>query len=131
MARLGKNLPQSAVTGGFITRNMLSQIESGTALPSIATLEYLCRKLEIPASELLSGLSELSEPSGLSEKEGFPDSELGKPFTVATDEEIRESFRQARLVGKLTEAKREFTAGDFIKAAVLAERHGTDELLAE
>ena len=84
----------------------------------------------------LSELSDLSEMSGLSEKAGeagFPAAAgaAGKPFTIATDEEIRESFRQARLLAKLTEAKREFTAGDYIKAAVLAERHGADELLAE
>jgi len=31
-ARLAKKLTQTEVVGSFITRNMLSQIESGTAL---------------------------------------------------------------------------------------------------
>lgn len=46
-ARLAKKMTQSEVVGTFITRNMLSQIESGTAIPSIKTLEYLSKKLDI------------------------------------------------------------------------------------
>lgn len=46
-ARLAKKMTQSEVVGTFITRNMLSQIESGVAVPSIKTLEYLSKKLDI------------------------------------------------------------------------------------
>lgn len=46
-ARLAKKMTQNEVVGDFITRNMLSQIESGTAMPSVKTLEYLCKVLEI------------------------------------------------------------------------------------
>ena len=46
-ARLAKKMTQSEVVGNFITRNMLSQIESGSATPSVKTLEYLCKVLEI------------------------------------------------------------------------------------
>ena len=46
-ARLAKKMTQSEVVGDFITRNMLSQIESGSATPSVKTLEYLCKVLEI------------------------------------------------------------------------------------
>ncbi len=52
-ARLAKKMTQSEVVGDFITRNMLSQIESGAATPSIKTLEYLCRVLEIPLGTLM------------------------------------------------------------------------------
>lgn len=38
-ARLSKKMTQSDVVGTFITRNMLSQIESGSATPSMKTLE--------------------------------------------------------------------------------------------
>ena len=41
-ARLAKKMTQSEVVGDFITRNMLSQIESGAATPSLKSLEYLC-----------------------------------------------------------------------------------------
>lgn len=46
-ARLSKKMTQNEVVGDFITRNMLSQIESGTAMPSVKTLEYLCKVLDI------------------------------------------------------------------------------------
>ena len=53
-ARLAKKMTQSEVVGTFITRNMLSQIESGSASPSIKTLEYLSKVLEIPLPELMA-----------------------------------------------------------------------------
>ncbi|MCL1823576.1 MAG: helix-turn-helix transcriptional regulator [Oscillospiraceae bacterium] len=63
-ARLSKKMTQSDVVGGYITRNMLSQIESGAAFPSIRTLEYLSGVLEVPMAELMSGIE--TERSGLS-----------------------------------------------------------------
>ncbi len=53
-ARIAKKMTQSEVVGTFITRNMLSQIESGTASPSIKTLEYLSKALDIPMNQLMS-----------------------------------------------------------------------------
>lgn len=52
-ARLAKKLTQSEVVGNFITRNMLSQIESGTATPSIKTLTYLAEVLDLPVEQLI------------------------------------------------------------------------------
>ncbi|MCL2071042.1 MAG: helix-turn-helix domain-containing protein [Oscillospiraceae bacterium] len=52
-ARLIKKMTQSDVVGTFITRNMLSQIESGAASPSLRTLEYLANALEIPIHYLI------------------------------------------------------------------------------
>lgn len=52
-ARIAKKMTQSEVVGDFITRNMLSQIESGAATPSVKTLEYLAETLDIPISELM------------------------------------------------------------------------------
>ena len=43
-ARLAKKMTQSELVGTFITRNMLSRIESGNACPSVKTLEYLARR---------------------------------------------------------------------------------------
>lgn len=52
-ARLAKKMTQSEVVGDFITRNMLSQIESGSAYPSLKTLDYLADKLDIPLQLLV------------------------------------------------------------------------------
>lgn len=54
-ARIAKKMTQSEVVGTFITRNMLSQIESGTAAPSLKTLEYLASVLDIPVASLMLG----------------------------------------------------------------------------
>lgn len=53
-ARIEKNLTQSDIAEDKITRNMLSAIESGRALPSLDTLLHIADKLDLPASYLLS-----------------------------------------------------------------------------
>jgi len=63
-ARLAKKMTQTEVVGSFITRNMLSQIESGNAVPSVKTLTYLAQVLELPPSVLLPETTEGAETSG-------------------------------------------------------------------
>lgn len=63
-ARLAKKMTQSEVVGNFITRNMLSQIESGTAIPSIKTLEYLSQKLDISIQMLSKAQSDAPTDAG-------------------------------------------------------------------
>ena len=53
LARLEAGLTQRQLCGDTITRNMLSQIESGKAGPSVATLQYLARQLGKPVSFFL------------------------------------------------------------------------------
>lgn len=65
-ARLAKKMTQSDVVGDFITRNMLSQIESGSATPSMKTLEYLAGVLEIPMERLLADQGGPAEPEAVS-----------------------------------------------------------------
>ena len=52
-ARQEAGLSQRALCGDAITRNMLSQIEHGTARPSMDTLRYLAARLEKPLSYFL------------------------------------------------------------------------------
>ena len=47
-ARLFRKMTQSELAGDAITRNMLSLIESGTASPSVKTLQYLAERLGVP-----------------------------------------------------------------------------------
>ena len=49
-ARLEAGLSQRQLCGDTITRNMLSQIENGSANPSYATLQILCARLGKPVS---------------------------------------------------------------------------------
>lgn len=52
-ARLDAGLSQRQLCAGEITRNMLSQIENGSAKPSMATLQYLAGRLGKPISYFL------------------------------------------------------------------------------
>ncbi len=53
LARQDAGLTQRQLCGEEITRNMLSQIEHGTAKPSMKTLSYLARQLGKPISYFL------------------------------------------------------------------------------
>ena len=44
-----RRMTQTALAGDQITRNMLSLIENGSALPSLSTILYLAERLDIPA----------------------------------------------------------------------------------
>lgn len=68
LARLEANLTQSALCGDTITRNMLSQIEHGTARPSMATLKVLASRLGKPMSYFLEEDALLSPNSQLMEQ---------------------------------------------------------------
>ena len=52
-ARLESGLSQRQLCGETITRNMLSQIENGSANPSMATLTYLAQRLDKPVGYFL------------------------------------------------------------------------------
>lgn len=63
-ARLEAGLSQRQLCGDQITRNMLSQIENGSANPSMATLQYLAQKLNKPVGFFLEdGFSDAGFPS--------------------------------------------------------------------
>ena len=57
-ARLDAQLSQRQLCGETITRNMLSQIENGTARPSMDTLSYLAGRLGKPMSFFLEDAGE-------------------------------------------------------------------------
>ncbi len=56
--RIEKLMTQSELAGSEITRNMLSQIENGIALPSISTVNYLAKRLGVSAGFLLADESD-------------------------------------------------------------------------
>lgn len=53
-ARLNAGMTQADLAGDFITRNMLSQIENGLAMPSLQTALYIADKLGVDAGILFS-----------------------------------------------------------------------------
>jgi len=52
--RLQRNMTQTELAGDQITRNMLSRVENGAALPSLPTVWYLAERLGVPAGFLLA-----------------------------------------------------------------------------
>ena len=52
--RVAKMMSQSELAGTYITRNMISCIESGAALPSLSTVLYLAKRLGVSAGYLLA-----------------------------------------------------------------------------
>ncbi len=88
-ARLAKKMTQTEVVGSFITRNMLSQIESGNAVPSMKTLTYLAQVLELPPSVLLPDATEGAEASG---EPGSSASATTVPSDAATFYRAKEAY---------------------------------------
>ena len=58
-ARKEKKLTQNALVKDKITRNMLSQIESGNANPSLDTIKFLAERLSLPTAYLISDKDDL------------------------------------------------------------------------
>ena len=52
--RTEKMMTQSELAGTEITRNMLSRIENGAALPSLGTIQYIAARLNVSAGFLLA-----------------------------------------------------------------------------
>ena len=52
--RLQKGMTQAALAGETVTRNMLSQIENGSAQPSVATIQAIAEKLDVPTEFFFS-----------------------------------------------------------------------------
>lgn len=50
--RLERQMTQAEVCGDYITRNMLSKIENGSATPSVQTMEHIAKQLGVGVSEL-------------------------------------------------------------------------------
>ena len=63
-ARIARKMTQSELVGDFITRNMLSRIESGNACPSVKTLEYLANRLELPPGSLMDNMDDVPQTDG-------------------------------------------------------------------
>ena len=57
--RKALKMTQSELAGDFVTRNMICKIESGSANPSLETVEYIANKLHTPVSYLVSGDEDL------------------------------------------------------------------------
>lgn len=86
-ARLEAGLSQRQLCGEEITRNMLSQIEHGTARPSMDTLRYLAARLGKPVSYFLEEETVCSPNQKAMEqaREAFDRGDYGKVLEALKD----------------------------------------------
>lgn len=78
-ARLKAGLSQRKLCGSVITRNMLSQIENGSAHPSMASLRYFAQQLGLPVSYFLEEDGTVSSNQNCMEA-AWAAFEAGKPM---------------------------------------------------
>ena len=65
--RQSRGMTQSELVGDDVTRNMLSRIENGAALPSLPTLVAIASRLDVPVGALLGDFDSYSEQKTKSE----------------------------------------------------------------
>ena len=132
-ARQEAGLSQRQLCGDVITRNMLSQIEHGTARPSMDTLQYLASRLGKSVSYFLeedvvtsSNLS-LMQQARQAWKEG--DTEKTRQLLLAfqfPDETFAWEWRYLTALCSLAAAKKAISQGKILYAQKLLEETETD-----
>lgn len=122
-ARLAKKMTQSEVVGDFITRNMLSQIESGTATPSMKTLEYISRALGVPISlfmpsdDTIDALGELTLAKTALKNGNYP---VVLSLTESLAPELRDEAEAMQAQAHLALAQEYANKREYASAAVQA-----------
>lgn len=114
-ARIDAGLSQRQLCGQEITRNMLSQIESGKARPSMTTLQYLAARLDKPAGYFLeSGDTSPSQSALAQARQAFAHGQFQQALTCL------ESCREQTPEGKLLEY---LCLLELARAAALQDKH--------
>lgn len=119
-ARRKKGLTQKQAAGDRITRNMLSQIEHDLANPSMKTLEYLARTLEVSVGWLLTGQTAGTDLAAARSRFRAGDWEQALRLAMQTE---GESDERSLLIARacLMLAKERLYAGEFSRARELAQ----------
>ena len=128
-ARLQRGLSQRQLCGEVITRNMLSQIESGSARPSMDTLAYLAKQLQLPMSWFLEedavvsvNLQAMAQArAALAQKDGEAAWEALADFREP-DEIFREEMALLRFYACLERGKTAMEQGRFAYASAALEQ---------
>ncbi|WP_324823005.1 helix-turn-helix transcriptional regulator [Sinanaerobacter sp. ZZT-01] len=123
-ARIAKKMTQSELVGDFITRNMLSQIENGSATPSIKTLAYLSDVLEVPLNELMPSPTESALSQLTSAKRHLSDGENQKVIEMENTfpPELSDEFSALLSYAYRNLAKKTLEAEQYLKSAQFAQK---------
>lgn len=91
--RTDKMMSQSELAGAEITRNMLSQIEHGSATPSLSTVNYLALRLNVSPGFLLANEDDEKIYRKISAIDGIKKAYAGKNYEICYD--MCKSFESA------------------------------------
>ena len=83
--RTDKFMSQSELAGGEITRNMLSQIEHGSATPSLSTINYLASRLNVSPGFLLANEEDEKIYRKIAVIDGIKKAYVGKNYEICYD----------------------------------------------
>ena len=83
--RTAKLMTQSELAGNAITRNMLSQIENGVAQPSLDTVRYLAKRLNVSPGFLLAEGSDEREYLKYQEIVNIKKAYMSEDFRICRD----------------------------------------------
>ena len=125
-ARLERHMTQKDVVGDYITRNMLSKIENGSATPSVKTLEYLAGALGLPAGYFMTetGGDELIPGCVSDARSYFKNGEYEACVQVLETLELDGGFREEVTLllarAKIGMSKKAMTDGRYEEAIRLA-----------
>lgn len=126
-ARLERHMTQKDVVGDYITRNMLSKIENGSATPSVKTLEYLAGALGLPAGYFMSesGGDELTPGDVCSARQLFRDGAYDGCIQVLEALDMDGGYRDEALMllsrAKISLSKNAMVDGRYEEAIRLAQ----------
>jgi transcriptional regulator with XRE-family HTH domain len=136
-ARVERHMTQKDVVGDYITRNMLSKIENGSATPSVKTLEYLAGALGLPAGYFMSESTgdELTPGSMASARANFKAGEYEGCIQVLEELDMEGGYRDEAMLllarAKISLSKRAMTDGRYeeaIRRAKEAIAHNEDTI---
>ena len=99
-ARLEAGLSQSQLCRDVVSRNMLSQIESGTAKPSLSTLEILAQRLGKPVGWFFGEDTEISGGRSQAEEawSAYKDGRLSEAARILDSRKDLERFQDVALL---------------------------------
>ena len=121
-ARLERHMTQKDVVGDYITRNMLSKIENGSATPSVKTLEYLAGALGLPAGYFMndSNGDELTPGSVASARNHFRDGEYEGCVQVLEGLDMEGGYKDEAMLllarAKISLSKKAMIDGRYVTA---------------
>ena len=125
-ARVERHMTQKDVVGDYITRNMLSKIENGSATPSVKTLEYLASALGLPAGYFMTESNgDEFTPGGIaSARAHFKNEEYDGCVQVLETLDLDGGYRDEAMLllarAKIGQSKKAMTDGRYEEAIRLA-----------